>query len=157
MQVFHTKSKIIITCNNRLAPYLQQEVEELGFKIKRAFSTGLELEGTINDCIPLNLNLRCASQVLYSVKAFTAENPARLYKELLEISWEELIDFAGYFSVSSTVDNETITTPLFANLKVKDALLTVSKKRRKSDQTPVLKQTRRLFISTGWKMTLKYL
>jgi len=123
MQVFHTKSKIIITCNNRLAPYLQQEVEELGFKIKRAFSTGLELEGTINDCIPLNLNLRCASQVLYSVKAFTAENPARLYKELLEISWEELIDFAGYFSVSSTVDNETITTPLFANLKVKDAIV----------------------------------
>jgi 23S rRNA G2445 N2-methylase RlmL len=123
MQVFHTKSKIIITCNNRLAPYLRQEVEALGYVIKRAFSTGLELEGTINDCIPLNLNLRCASQVLYSIKTFTAENPARLYKELLEISWEELIDFTGYFSVSSTVDNETITTPLFANLKVKDAIV----------------------------------
>lgn len=123
MQVFHTKSKIIITCNNRLAPYLGQEVEALGYVIKRAFSTGLELEGTINDCIPLNLNLRCASQVLYSIKTFTAENPARLYKELLEISWEELIDFTGYFSVTSTVDNETITTPLFANLKVKDAIV----------------------------------
>jgi putative N6-adenine-specific DNA methylase len=98
-------------------------VEALGYVIKRAFSTGLELEGTINDCIPLNLNLRCASQVLYSIKTFTAENPARLYKELLEISWEELIDFTGYFSVSSTVDNETITTPLFANLKVKDAIV----------------------------------
>jgi putative N6-adenine-specific DNA methylase len=95
----------------------------LGYVIKRAFSTGLELEGTINDCIPLNLNLRCASQVLYSIKSFSAENPARLYKELLEISWEELIDFTGYFSVSSTVDNETITTPLFANLKVKDAIV----------------------------------
>ena len=123
MQVFHTKSKIIITCNNRLAPYLRQEVEALGYEVKRAFSTGLELEGTINDCIPLNLNLRCASQVLYSIKSFSAENPARLYKELLEISWEELIDFTGYFSVSSTVDNETITTPLFANLKVKDAIV----------------------------------
>ena len=123
MQVFHTKSKIILTCNNRLAPYLRQEVEALGYEIKRAFSTGLELEGTLNDCIPLNLNLRCASQVLYSIKSFTAENPARLYKELLEISWEELIDFTGYFSVSSTVDNETITTPLFANLKVKDAIV----------------------------------
>lgn len=123
MQVFHTQSRIIITCNNRLSPYLQQEVEALGFKIKRTFSTGLELEGTINDCIPLNLNLRCASQVLYSVKTFTAENPAQLYKELLEIAWEELIDFTGYFSVTSTVDNETITTPLFANLKVKDAIV----------------------------------
>ena len=123
MQVFHKKSKIILTCNNRLAPYLQQEVEELGYKISSVFSTGLALEGTLNDCIPLNLNLRCASQVLYSIKAFTADNPARLYKELLEIAWEELIDFSGYFSVSSTVDNETITTPLFANLKVKDAIV----------------------------------
>ncbi len=123
MQVFHNKSKIIITCNNRLSPYLQREVEALGYKIVRAFSTGVELEGTLNDCIPLNLNLRCASQVLYSIKTFTAENPARLYKELLEIEWEELIDFTGYFSVSSTVDNETITTPLFANLKVKDAIV----------------------------------
>ncbi len=123
MQVFHNKSKIIITCNNRLSPYLQSEVEGLGYKIVRTFSTGVELEGSINDCIPLNLNLRCASQVLYSIKTFTAENPARLYKELMEIAWEDIIDFTGYFSVSSTVDNETITTPLFANLKVKDAIV----------------------------------
>jgi putative N6-adenine-specific DNA methylase len=123
MQVFHTKSKIIITCNKRLSPFLQQEVEALGYKIVRSFSTGLELEGTVNDCIPLNLNLRCASQVLYSIKTFEAENPARLYKELLEIEWESLIDFSGYFSVTSNVDNETITTPLFANLKVKDAIV----------------------------------
>ncbi|WP_026897199.1 THUMP domain-containing class I SAM-dependent RNA methyltransferase [Daejeonella oryzae] len=123
MQVFHTKSKIVITCNKRLSPYLQQEVEALGYKITRSFSTGLELEGTLNDCIPLNLNLRCASQVLYLIKSFEAENPARLYKEVLEIEWEKLLDFTGYFSVSSNVDNETITTPLFANLKVKDAIV----------------------------------
>ena len=123
MQVFHTKSKIIITCNKRLAPFLQQEVEALGYTIVRSFSTGVELEGTVNDCIPLNLNLRCASQVLYSIKTFEAENPARLYKELLDIEWESLIDFSGYFSVTSNVDNETITTPLFANLKVKDAIV----------------------------------
>jgi putative N6-adenine-specific DNA methylase len=123
MQVFHTKSKIIITCNKRLAPYLQAEVEALGFTPDRVFSTGLELTGTVTDCIKLNLNLRCASQVLYSLKSFTAENPARLYKELVEMEWESLIDFTGYFSVTSNVDNETITTPLFANLKVKDAIV----------------------------------
>lgn len=123
MQVFHTNSKIIITCNNRLSPYLQTEVQDLGYKIVRSFSTGVELTGSITDTIPLNLNLRCASQVLYSIKTFNAENPARLYKELMEIAWEELIDFTGYFSVTSNVDNETITTPLFANLKVKDAIV----------------------------------
>jgi 23S rRNA G2445 N2-methylase RlmL len=123
MQVFHNKSKIIITCNKRLSAYLQEETEALGYTIVRSFSTGLELEGTVTDTIALNLNLRCDSQILYSIKSFTAENPARLYKELLEIPWEELIDISGYFSVTSNVDNETITTPLFANVKVKDAIV----------------------------------
>lgn len=123
MQVFQNKSKIVITCNKRLAPYLQQEVETLGYTVTKNFGTGIELEGSMSDCIPLNLNLRCASQVLYSLKTFRAENPARLYKELLDIAWEDLIDFTGYFSVTSNVDNETITTPLFANLKVKDAIV----------------------------------
>ena len=121
--VFNTKSKIIITCNKRLSIYLKQEVEELGFTIKRFFSTGVELEGTVNNCIPLNLNLRCASQVLYSVASFEARNPGELYNRLMEIEWENLIAFEGYFSVTSNVNNEYITTPLFANVKVKDAVV----------------------------------
>ena len=121
--VFHTKSKIIITCNKRLSAYLRQEVEDLGFTIKRFFGTGVELEGTVSDCIPLNLNLRCASQVLYSVASFEARNPGELYNRLMEIEWENLIAFDGYFSVTSNVNNEFITTPLFANVKVKDAVV----------------------------------
>src|SRR6201996_7876506 len=123
MQVFHTENKIIITCNNRLSPYLQQEVEALGFKPIRVFKTGVELLGTVTDCIALNLNLRCASQVLYLIKSFNAEDPKELYDELVTIEWEQLIDFSGYFSVTSTVNNEHILTPLFANVKVKDAIV----------------------------------
>src|ERR1700744_1046445 len=123
MSVFSTESKIIITCNKRLSPYLQQEVEELGFKPVRVFSTGIELLGTVTDTIPLNLNLRCASQILYSLKAFTAADPTELYNNLVNIEWEQLIDFAGYFSVTSNVNNEHILTPLFANVKVKDAIV----------------------------------
>ncbi|WP_407429964.1 class I SAM-dependent RNA methyltransferase [Arcticibacter sp.] len=123
MQVFNTNSRIIVTCNNRLSPYLVDEVEALGFDIKRKFNTGLELEGTVNDCITLNLNLRTASQVLYSIKSFDAPSPKELYDGLVEIPWEEIIDFAGYFSITSNVDNEHIRTPLFANVKVKDAIV----------------------------------
>jgi putative N6-adenine-specific DNA methylase len=122
MQVFHTESKIIITCNKRLSVYLQQEVETLGFKPTRVFQTGIELLGTVTDSIALNLNLRCASQVLYLIKSFSADDPQQLYNNIVEIEWEKLIDFTGYFSVSSTVNNEHILTPLFANVKVKDAI-----------------------------------
>ncbi|MEO3405218.1 class I SAM-dependent RNA methyltransferase [Mucilaginibacter sp. CAU 1740] len=123
MQVFHTESKIIITCNKRLSTYLQQEVEALGYEPTRVFPTGVELQGTITDTIPLNLNLRCGSQILYSLKTFTANDPAELYNELVTIEWEKLIDFSGYFSVTSNVNNEHILTPLFANVKVKDAIV----------------------------------
>ncbi|HEX8377559.1 MAG TPA: class I SAM-dependent RNA methyltransferase [Pedobacter sp.] len=123
MQVFNTNSRIIVTCNKRLSPYLAVEIEELGFKIIRSFSTGIELEGTVYDCIALNLNLRCASQVLYSLASFEAPTPTHLYNELVQIAWEEYIDISGYFSVTSVVNNEHITTPLFANVKVKDAIV----------------------------------
>ncbi len=123
MQVFHTESKIIITCNKRLSGYLQQEVEALGYKPTRVFQTGVELLGTITDTIALNLNLRCASQVLYLLKSFKAADPKELYEELVTIEWEKLIDFSGYFSVTSNVNNEHILTPLFANVKVKDAIV----------------------------------
>ncbi len=123
MEVFNTKNKIIITCMKRLAPYLHAEIQELGFEIKEAFATGAELYGTVNDCIRLNLNLRCASQVLYSLKSFDAENPHVLYEEINRMPWEDIIPFDGYLSVTSNVMNAHITTPLFANLKVKDAIV----------------------------------
>lgn len=123
MQVFHTESKIILTCNKRLSSYLKDEVEALGFDVKRTFQTGVELYGTVTDCIPLNLNLRCASQILYSLKSFKAIDPQQLYDALVAIEWEKLIDFAGYFTVTSNVNNEHILTPLFANVKVKDAIV----------------------------------
>ncbi len=121
-QFFTTASRIIITCNKRLSPYLLSEVSELGFTAVRTFSTGVELNGTINDCIKLNLNLRCASQVLYSLKQFAANGPDDVYKELSGIEWEKVIAADGYFSVTSNVDHPSIRTSLFANVKVKDAI-----------------------------------
>ena len=122
-EVFNTKKKVIITCNRRLSPFLEQEVRELGFDIKRTFNTGLELHASVNECIKLNLNLHIASQVLYELKSFHASNANELYKQLVQIPWEDIIPFDGYFTVTSNVHNETITTPLFANVKVKDAIV----------------------------------
>ncbi len=134
MQIFETTSRIIITCSNRLSPFLQMEVEALGFKLERIFKTGVELKGNLLDCIKLNLNLRCASQVLFSIKEFTAVNADALYKTLLDFEWENIIPAEGYFSITSNVDNETITNNLFANVKVKDAI--VDRFRNKTGQRP---------------------
>ncbi len=122
MNLFFEKKRIVITCANRLSAYLSMEVEALGFLPVKVFKTGVELEGSLQDCIRLNLNLRCASQVLFSLKTFRAENASELYKELVKVEWEKIIPGNGYFSITSNVSNETITNNLFANVKVKDAV-----------------------------------
>jgi putative N6-adenine-specific DNA methylase len=134
MDVFTIKRKIIITCHKWLSPVLQKEVIDLGFKLDRVFQTGVELTGTVEDCIRLNLNLRCASQVMYSLKAFICNDPDELYKHLVNIPWETMIDPGSYFSVTSNVFHPTINTNLFANLRVKDAI--VDRMREISNQRP---------------------
>jgi len=134
MQIFETTSRIIITCSNRLSPWLQLEVAALGFKPERVFKTGVELKGTLKDCIKLNLNLRCASQVLFSLQEFKADNADDLYKTLLDFPWENVLTVEGYFSISSNVSNDTINNSLFANVKVKDAI--VDRFRNKTGERP---------------------
>ena len=134
MPDFTISSRIIITCSNRLSPFLEKEIIALGFSPVRVFKTGIELNGTLADCIKLNLNLRCASQVLFSLKEFNAANADQLYKVLIDFPWEEVIAVDGYFSVSSNVNNPAINNELFANVKVKDAI--VDRFRNKTGQRP---------------------
>lgn len=118
-----TASRIIVTCSKRLSPYLEKEIRELGFKNLRTFPTGVELPGTMNDCIRLNLNLRCASQVLYSLKEFPANHPEEVYKQLLQMPWEQLLTNDTFFSITSNVDDPSVNNSLYANVKVKDAIV----------------------------------
>jgi putative N6-adenine-specific DNA methylase len=121
MNVYTTASLITVTTPKRLTPYLEKEVKELGFEIEESFVTGVKIRGTVNDCIKLNLNLRCASQVLYSLKKFIASNADDVYRNLVDYPWENILPDPGYFSITGNVNNETINNSMFANLRVKDA------------------------------------
>ena len=134
MSVYTTNAPVTITCNKRLSPYVEQEVKELGFETEETFVTGVRLKATINDCIRLNLNLRCASQVLYSLKQFDAVNADDIYKNLVNYPWEKILPDEGYFSVTSNVLNPTINNSMFANLRVKDAI--VDRLREKTGNRP---------------------
>ena len=123
MDLYTTPGLVTITCNKRLAPFLEQEVKDLGFAVERTFVTGVNIKGTMNDCIRLNLNLRCASQVLYSLKSFRAQNADAIYENVANHPWESILPDEGYFSVTSNVSNPTINNNLFANLRVKDGII----------------------------------
>lgn len=130
----NSPAHIVITCNKRLSPYLAKEVEELGLKADKTFATGVELRGTIDDCIKLNLNLRSASQVLYSIASFPCTGPDQLYRSLLKIEWEKIIAADGYFSVTSHARHFTVNNDMFVNVKVKDAI--VDRVRREASRRP---------------------
>jgi putative N6-adenine-specific DNA methylase len=123
IEVFTKPGRIIVTCSKRLAPFLEMELMELGYQPARVFPTGVELRGTVNDCISLNLTLRCASQVLYGLREMAAKDPEELYERLSAIPWEDLIPSDGYFSVTSNVNTPSVNNELFVNVRVKDAIV----------------------------------
>ena len=123
MNIYTQPGEITITCHKRITPYLVQELKELEVQISESFVTGVKLKGTVNDCIRLNLNLRCASQVLYSLFSFKAINADEIYQRVLNYPWENILPEPGYFSITSNVSNPTINNSMFANLRVKDAIV----------------------------------
>ena len=134
MNLFSTSGPVTITCHKRITPYLLHEVSELGYEVNDHFVTGIHMSGSINDCIRLNLNLRCASQVLYSLKKFAAQNADDIYNNVIDVTWENILPEGGYFSITSNVSNPTINNSMFANLRVKDAI--VDRLRRNTGNRP---------------------
>lgn len=150
MPSFNQQSHIVITCSKRLTPFLKQEIIDLGYSVQKTFTTGVQINGTLNDCIILNLNLRCASQVLFSLKSFHCNHPDQLYETISQIQWESYIHKDGYFSITSFVDNKSINNSLFANVKVKDAIADRFRKKynTRPDSGPELNKT---VINLYWK------
>ena len=120
---FNTKGKVFITCKDRSVSYLEQEIRELGFFPVGISRTGIEILASLEECMDLNLHLRTASHVLYEIKSFYLRNADDIYRRFKAIPWEEYLDVDGYFSVNSVAENESITTPLIVNVKVKDAIV----------------------------------
>jgi len=123
MMDFNRISKVVITCKDRAVSYLEQEVIALGFTPAFTTRTTVELDGSLNDCIFLNMHLRTASMVLFELKSFPLRNVRELYDMINVLPWEQCISSDTYFSVASTVNHESVDNPLFVNVKIKDAIV----------------------------------
>ena len=117
------KNKILITCAQRISPILAEEVKALGYKVTAVERMSVETEGTLQDTMRLNMQLRTGNRVLFLIKEFTANHPDKLYNAVKSIAWEKWIDPSGYISVSSFAQNDYITDTRFPNLKTKDAIV----------------------------------
>ncbi|MBN2412214.1 class I SAM-dependent RNA methyltransferase [candidate division KSB1 bacterium] len=116
-------SRILVTCAKGIAPYLKNEISALGFPILEEKTLGIFTQGSFNDTIGLNMQLRTGLRVLYLLDEFSAYTPDELYDRLIQINWEDYIHKDGYISVTSSVSTDSIKDSRFANLKCKDAIV----------------------------------
>jgi putative N6-adenine-specific DNA methylase len=114
-------SSLLVSCPKGLAPFLAQEMRELGFD-PTEMEAGARATGTLADCLRLNLHLRCGHRVHYRLKRFGAMHPDMVYREVNALPWEEIFAPDGFFSVHSSVAHPSIRDTRFPNLRVKDAV-----------------------------------
>jgi len=117
------KSTILITCSAGLVDYVRREVEALGYQGGDYHKTGLELQGDLYDAMKLNLHLRTAYNVLILLKKFKCYSPDELYRNVKELPWEDIISPSEYLSVVGRINTEYVKNSMYANLKVKDAIV----------------------------------
>ena len=148
--LFKNTSKIVITCPKRMNLLLKAELLDLGYTNVEESHMSVSLQGTMKDCMKLNLFLRTGHSILFQLKEFHAKTPEDLYKEMVKIPWEEYIDVNGYFSVTSFSDNPEIIDSRFPNLKCKDAIADriTSKKGHRPNSGPDRNKT---VINLHWR------
>ena len=117
------RNTILITSSEGLVDYVRREVEDLGYQSGKCHKTGLEVEGDLYDTMRLNLYLRTAHNVLFLLKQFKCDGPDELYRNVRNLSWENIISPQEYVSVVGKVNTTLVGNSMYANLKVKDAIV----------------------------------
>ena len=146
---FDRRGRIVITCPNRIAPMLAEEIRALELPVVEELPAGVLTEGTLVDAMRLNLHVRTGHRVLYLLAEFEAYDPDEMYDRVWDIPWEEWLDADGYVSVVSSVDTPSIDNTQYANVRCKDAIVDrmVAKLDRRPDSGP---RTDRAVVFLYW-------
>jgi putative N6-adenine-specific DNA methylase len=116
-------STILITCPKGLSRYLEKEVKDLRMNIIRSQASAVMTNGTLYDCMVLNLSLYTAHHVLYKVMECVCRTPDELHTAVTALAWERLVPLDTTLCVTSTVKTPSIKDTRFANLRCKDAIV----------------------------------
>ena len=112
-----------LPCAPGLTPWLEQEVRDLGYDVEGSDHTGVELRGRMVDAMRLTLRLRTAYHVLQRFGDLRARDAEAMYQGAIRLPWERVISPDGHVTVTSTVRNDSIRNSMFANMRLKDAIV----------------------------------
>ena len=112
-----------ITGTAGLIDVLQEEVIALGLSCDAVDATAVEVQGSLLDAMRLNLHLTTAMSVRALVERFPCDDPDTLYRHINNLPWDDMIPADGYLTVTSSVRHPSISNTMFANVRVKDAIV----------------------------------
>jgi 23S rRNA G2445 N2-methylase RlmL len=112
-----------VTCAPGLSAPLEAELIELGLPVEHRDHTGVELKCTMAQAMSVLLHSRIAFHVLQRFGDLWAKDADGLYEGASKLPWERVIPVDGYVCVTSVVDNPTIRNSMFANVRLKDAIV----------------------------------
>ena len=112
-----------VTCAPGLSTPLESELQGLGLTTDTRDHTGVELDCTMTQAMQILLHSRIAFHVLQRFGDLWAKDADGLYEGAVKLPWERVIPADGYVCVTSVVDNPTIRNSLFANVRLKDAIV----------------------------------
>ncbi|MCX6141385.1 MAG: class I SAM-dependent RNA methyltransferase, partial [Candidatus Kapabacteria bacterium] len=118
-----TTSTILCTCARDIPPILRAELEALGYTVKAEYASGVEIEGTLDDCLRLNLWLRTAHRVLFRLGSWQANTADQMYDAVNSVPWDQWIPAKGYVCIIGSVDTPSIDNVMYANMRCKDAVV----------------------------------
>jgi len=118
----HKRATTRLACAQHCAPYLKQELEQLGFQTQDEHPTGVDTGATLADAMRLALTLRTATHAMWQFKRFRCPSPKALYTEIAAFPWEEVIPPDGYLTIRAASDTPTVDNQMYPALVCKDAI-----------------------------------
>ncbi len=115
--------KFFASCARSLEYLLADELLALGCARATAALAGVNVEGTLLDAQRAVLWSRLASRVLWPLAEFACEDEQALYRNAMELPWEEHLAPGMTLAIDAHVSGDGITHARFAAQRVKDAIV----------------------------------
>ena len=100
----------------------EEELLELGAEVSNTAFRGIYFTAPKEILYKINYRSFLISRVLAPIANFKCHSDRYLYKQAMEINWEDFLNPSKTFAVFATVSNSKITHSRFAALRLKDAI-----------------------------------
>ena len=91
---------------------------------------GVSFKGTLEDMYKINLYTRTGMYVLKKLIQFKANNFNKVYKNIFDCNWEDIIGCEKTFLIRTKVKSSIFENSGFVTLKIKDAIVDKIKKKK---------------------------